>query len=111
LAGVKPNPGHYALAELERMGILKWIITQNIDDLHRKAGNKNVLEYHGNASRLRCTDCNARFDSEEYDLERLKEEGKLPPLCQKCGGRIKSDVAHFQEPIPSELPTKYLAKT
>jgi len=103
LTKVEPNPGHYALAELESMGILKCLITQNIDNLHRRAGSRNVLEYHGNACRLRCSSCNARFDLEEYDLEKLREEGKLPPLCQKCGGTIKSDVVHFQEPIPSDV--------
>ncbi|PIU23518.1 MAG: hypothetical protein COT13_02590 [Chloroflexi bacterium CG08_land_8_20_14_0_20_45_12] len=103
LTKVVPNPGHYALAELENMGILKSVITQNIDNLHRRAGSKNVLEYHGNAFRLRCVSCNARFDLEEYDMEKLREEGKLPPLCKNCSGVIKLDVVHFQEPIPSDV--------
>jgi len=108
LRDVEPNPGHYALAELERAGILKWVITQNVDNLHRKAGSQNVLEYHGNAFRLRCVNCNARFDREEYDLEGLKQEGKLPPRCKSCGGIVKGDVVHFREPIPSDVARQSL---
>ncbi len=103
LGKVKPNPGHYSLAELEKVGILKWVITQNVDNLHQRAGSKNVLDYHGNASKLRCADCNTRFNSEEYDLERLRRDGKLPPRCKRCGGVIKGDVVHFREPIPSDI--------
>jgi NAD-dependent deacetylase len=100
---VRPNPGHYALAELEKMGILKWVITQNVDNLHQRAGSKNVLDYHGNALKLRCTSCGNRFDVKGYDLEKLKEEGKLPPLCPVCKTAIKEDVVHFGEPIPQDV--------
>ena len=103
LSKVKPNPGHYALVAIEEMGILKWVITQNIDNLHQRAGSKNVLDYHGNTFKLRCADCNARFDSAEYDLHSLKEEGNLPPRCKNCRGVIKADVVHFTEPIPSDI--------
>ena len=103
LTKVEPNPGHHALAELEKMGILKCVITQNIDNLHQRAGTENVLDYHGNVFKLRCIDCNARFDLEEYDLQGLREEGRLPPHCRKCGGVIKGDVVHFREPIPSDV--------
>lgn len=100
---IKPNPGHYALAELEKMGMLKRVITQNIDNLHQRAGSKNVLDYHGNTFKLRCTDCNVRFDSEEYDLQKLRAEGNLPPRCKRCSGVIKADVVHFREPIPGDV--------
>ena len=103
LAKVEPNPGHYALAELEKMGILKWVITQNIDNLHQRAGSRNVLDYHGNAFRLRCPNCGNRFDSKGYDLDKLKEEGKLPPLCPVCTNAMKADVVHFREPIPPDV--------
>ncbi len=103
LSKIEPNPGHYALAELEKMGILKGIITQNVDNLHRKAGSKNVLEYHGNAFKLRCPNCGSRFDSKMYDLKKLKEEGKLPPLCPLCQKAMKADVVHFGEPIPGDV--------
>jgi NAD-dependent deacetylase len=103
LSEIAPNPGHYALAELEKEGFLKTVITQNIDNLHQRAGSKNVLDYHGNAFKLRCKDCTMRFDSEEYDLQRLWHEEKLPPLCRHCGGVVKADVVHFREPIPSDV--------
>jgi len=99
----KPNPGHYALAKLEKMGILKCVITQNIDNLHQKAGSKHVLDYHGNAFKLRCPKCGNRFDLKEYDLEKLKDEGKLPPLCPICKIAIKEDIVHFGEPIPQDI--------
>ena len=108
LRKVEPNPGHYALAELEEMGILKWVITQNIDNLQQRAGIKNVLDYHGNAFKLRCVDCSARFGLEEYDLQGLIEEGKLPPRCKKCGGVVKEDVVHFREPIPVDVAHRSL---
>jgi len=103
LRKVEPNPGHYALAELEKMGILKCVITQNIDNLHETAGSKSVLDYHGNAFKLRCVSCNARYDLEEYDLQKLRDEGGLPPLCKKCGGTVKDDIVHFTEPIPLDI--------
>ncbi|MBE9501252.1 MAG: NAD-dependent deacylase [Chloroflexi bacterium] len=105
-----PNPGHLALAELERMGILKWVITQNIDGLHEKAGSKNVLEYHGCAFKLRCVSCGSRFKRDEFDLEKLKTENQLPPRCPKCGGVIKSDTVAFGEPIPSDIAHQSLAE-
>ncbi len=98
-----PNPGHQALAELESLGILKCVITQNIDNLHQKAGNGKVLDYHGNAFLLRCFSCNRRYDPKTFDLERMHKEDLLPPLCGECGGVLKSDVVHFHEPIPADV--------
>lgn len=98
-----PNPGHLALAELETMGRLQWVITQNIDNLHQKAGSRKVLDYHGNMSLLRCVSCNARFEPKEFDLERLKAEDRLPPLCHQCRGILKSDIVHFHEAIPVDV--------
>ena len=103
LTKAAPNPGHYALAELESMGILKCAITQNIDNLHQKAGSQRVLDYHGNISLLRCASCDARFDPGEFDLDRLLSEDRLPPLCRKCQGVLKSDVVHFHETIPMDV--------
>jgi len=110
LQKVMPNPGHYALAELEKAGILKWVITQNVDNLHQKAGSQRVLDYHGNAFKLRCVSCEVRYDSIDFDLKRLREENQLPPLCPKCGGVIKSDVVHFNEPIPSDVADQSFAE-
>lgn len=101
----KPNPGHYALAQLEKMGILKCVITQNVDGLHQKAGSRNVIEYHGGLNKFRCVQCNRRFGKDEIDLEKLKMEGKIPPYCQ-CGGVIKDDGVFFGEPIPSDVLQK-----
>ncbi|MFH0847128.1 MAG: Sir2 family NAD-dependent protein deacetylase [Chloroflexota bacterium] len=106
LSKVLPNAGHHALAELERMGILKCVITQNVDGLHEKAGTKSLLEYHGNAFKLRCATCLARFKPERFDLTRLKAEGKLPPRCPECGGVVKSDGVAFGEPIPRDVAQK-----
>ncbi len=97
-----PNRGHLALAELENLGLLKLVITQNVDSLHEKAGNRNVIEYHGGVSKLRCMSCNTRYRREEYDLEGLKAEGRLPPRCRKCNGVIKHDGVYFGEAIPSD---------
>ncbi|MHA1594797.1 MAG: SIR2 family NAD-dependent protein deacylase [Candidatus Baldrarchaeia archaeon] len=93
----KPNLAHKALAELEEMGILKSIITQNIDGLHQKAGSKNVIEIHGNIYKLRCISCNARFDRDKFEIK------ELPPLCPNCGGLVKPDVVYFGEPIPPDM--------
>ncbi|MET1124406.1 MAG: NAD-dependent deacylase [Archaeoglobaceae archaeon] len=101
----KPNPSHYALAELERMGILKAIITQNIDNLHQKAGSRNVIDFHGNIYYLRCLKCGSRYRREEFDLSRV-EEG-LIPYCY-CGYPLKSDVVYFGEPIPRDVYEKSL---
>jgi len=103
--GASPNPGHLALAEMEGLGILKWVITQNIDNLHQKAGSRRVLDYHGNAFKLRCASCTARYEPEEFDLAKMQKENRLPPICPKCGGVVKSDIVHFNEPIPSDVST------
>jgi len=103
----KPNPGHYALAELEKLGILKCLITQNVDGLHQKAGTRRVIEYHGGLNKFRCIECNKRFTREELNIDRLKIEGELPPHCS-CGGLIKDDVVFFGEPIPSDFTRKSL---
>ena len=103
LGKILPNPGHYALAKLGELGILKCVITQNIDNLHELAGSENVYDYHGNAFKLRCIRCDSRFSIEEYDLNGLKSSGKLPPHCKKCSGIVKEDIVHFGEPIPSDV--------
>src|SRR5271166_6819290 len=97
LTVAKPNPGHLALAELEQLGVLKFVITQNVDDLHRQAGQKALAEIHGNWKLMRCLDCVARFSAEEISLE------VLPPVCPKCGGMVKNDTVSFGEPIPMDV--------
>jgi NAD-dependent deacetylase len=106
LVDAKPNAGHYALARLEEMGILKAVITQNIDDLHFKAGNTAVIEYHGNAGRLMCPACHRRRD---MDLAHRKLGA---PRCE-CGGYMKPDVVLFGEMIPPNamLQSDQVART
>lgn len=97
LAAARPNPGHLALADLEALGVLKALITQNVDDLHRQAGSKRLLEIHGNATLIRCLECVARFPSDEIKVDRL------PPSCPRCRGLLKSDTVSFGEPIPPDV--------
>jgi NAD-dependent deacetylase len=97
LAAARPNPGHEALAALERLGILRATITQNVDDLHRQAGSERLLEIHGNATLIRCVQCIARFARDEIDVS------ELPPRCPHCDGLLKSDTVSFGEPIPPDV--------
>ncbi len=94
LSEAQPNAGHRALAELEHLGVLRFVITQNIDDLHRQAGQKAMAEIHGNWKLVRCLECGLRFRREQIDLT------ELPPKCPECGGLMKSDTVSFGEPIP-----------
>ena len=92
---VSPNDAHYALGELEKLGRLKMVITQNVDSLHQLGGSKNVVEFHGNFRGMHCNDCHKPYKPAEVSLE------KLPPLCA-CGGAIRPDVVLFGEGIPDE---------
>lgn len=89
-----PNAGHIAMAELEELGHLRHVITQNIDDLHRRAGTLALTEIHGNNYFARCTNCGEKESMGQVELTRL------PPLCLMCGGNLKNDVVMFGEPIP-----------
>ncbi len=110
LEKAEPNPGHFALAELERMGTIKCVITQNVDGLHEKAGNRHLLEYHGSVSKLRCISCGARFPKNAFDILKLEREDKLPPRCPSCGGIVKTDGVAFGEPIPPDVAQSSLAE-
>jgi NAD-dependent deacetylase len=107
-----PNPGHYALGELEGMGILKAVITQNIDNLHREGGNTNVIEVHGNIFRLVCMVCGTKILLERGELFAMGRELvelmmrgdlqgiiKLVSRCPNCGGACRLDVVGFGEPV------------
>lgn len=96
IAGARPNPGHLALAELERLGVLKHVITQNVDNLHQEAGSRSITEIHGNRTLLRCLACGRR-----EPLRELADED-VPPSCPTCGGLVKSDTVMFGEPIPPQ---------
>ena len=91
---IKPNEAHIFLSKLEEKGVLKGVITQNIDNLHQKAGSKNVIEFHGTASKMICMKCGVRYNSDDICLD------ELPPFCKKCGGLLKPDFVFFAEAIP-----------
>lgn len=90
---VKPNEGHKILAKLEEMGILKAVITQNIDNLHQEAGSKNVIELHGNINRSYCTNCHKEFDAMYI------KHSKGTCICDDCGAIIKPDVVLYGEAL------------
>lgn len=96
---VKPNKAHFALAEMERMGIIKAVITQNVDNLHYDAGSKIVYEFHGNLKKVVCLKCKKLSKIEDIDLN------EAIPLCSQCQGVLKPDVIFFGESIP-EKPSK-----
>lgn len=99
----RPNPGHVALAELERLGKLDCMITQNIDGLHQAAGNSEdkVIELHGTHRHVLCLDCGRRWPSEEI-LERLLRDKIDIPDCTDCGGILKTATISFGQPMPRE---------
>ncbi len=94
LKTAQPNPGHYALAQLEQMGLLGCIITQNVDNLHQASGSQDVIEFHGNMRQVVCQSCDKIRPLAEVSLE------TLPPYCS-CGGVFKPAGVFFGEPIPS----------
>ncbi len=93
--GVRPNPGHYALVEMEKRALGFTLITQNVDGLHRMAGNQNVLELHGNIHRVRCADCYRVAETWEEDTDSV-------PHCKECGGLLRPDVVWFGEALPRD---------
>lgn len=96
----KPNQAHIKLAELEAMGKLKAVVTQNIDGLHQAAGSKEVLELHGSVHRNYCEDCGKFFDLDYI----LKNKGV--PRCDACGGTVKPDVVLYEEGLDNETLTR-----
>ena len=97
IKGVRPNPGHVALADMERRVPQFTLITQNVDGLHRIAGSENIHELHGNIQRVRCSECGIFTETWGDDLEQV-------PRCSICGGLLRPDVVWFGEPLPrSEL--------
>jgi len=101
----KPNPAHIGLAELERMGYLSSIVTQNVDGLHQTAGNKNVIEFHGSHRTLSCLKCSTKIDGTSLKLK------DLPPRCSRCSSLLKPDVVFFGEAIPWEAQVTSLKES
>jgi len=88
----KPNEAHTGMGELEQMGCLHCVITQNVDNLHQAGGSREVIEYHGNSSTLSCLWCGKQYRAEA-------KRGEIPPLCE-CQKVLKPDVIFFGEAIP-----------
>ena len=89
----EPNAGHRALVDMERRFAEFTLITQNVDGLHRRAGNQHLLELHGNLFRTKCF-------SEERPVESWPDSGEIPPRCPHCGNVLRPDVVWFGESLP-----------
>ena len=98
----KPNAAHLKLAELEKAGKLKAVVTQNIDGLHQMAGSKEVLELHGSVHRNICLRC-----GKVYDLKYVMDDPDPVPHCE-CGGELKPDVVLYEESLDSNVISKTL---
>ncbi len=99
IRGIRPNAGHRALAKLEQQGVLKAVVTQNIDGLHQLAGSKTVYELHGSILRWPCVQC-GKIHSVEYVLQ---EEQKPIPHCEDCGGMVRPGVVLYGEGLDTEV--------
>lgn len=138
ISNAKPNAAHHALAQLEREGYVSCVITQNVDNLHRAAGNRNVIDLHGTLQHTRCLGCSAQGSRAEFQ-DRLQEsnpgwranvaaiapdgDARLAndgfdrfdvPECAVCGGIIKPDVVFFGEAVPesrSASAKRFLAQS
>ncbi len=90
----RPNPGHEVLAELENMGMISSISTQNVDEFHREAGSKSVFELHGSIKNIYCADCGAKSTVEDFMGNKS---------CSRCGGRLRPGVVLFGEGLPQNV--------
>jgi len=95
-----PNAAHYLLARLEKEGMLRSVITQNIDNMHYEAGNSKVIEYHGNSKWLKCSHCGERYEISTVSLD------ALPPRCTDDQEVLKPDFVFFGEGIPPEAASR-----
>jgi len=101
--GAQPNLAHYAIAELDRLGKLNCVITQNVDNLHQKAGvpDDKVFELHGNMQWAVCLDCGRRYPFGE--IKARLDEGEEVPDCEACRGMLKPDAVLFGEQLPARV--------
>ncbi len=98
----QPNPAHTALAQLEAAGIIKAVITQNIDDLHQRAGSRNIYEVHGSLRTISCASCKQSWPSEKFRAEIENTGPQVLPRCPKCSQVLKPDIVLFGEMLPFE---------
>ncbi|MBL8796605.1 MAG: NAD-dependent deacylase [Planctomycetia bacterium] len=103
--GARPNRGHEVIAAIEQHFERVWVLTQNVDGLHRKAGSRNVIDMHGDLRHLRCMHCSYQEEVETYD------GFGLPPRCPDCQGVLRPDVVLFGERLPARQLTTYEAET
>ena len=102
ISKAKPNAGHMIISELNHIGKVSKIITQNIDNLHQISGvpEENVIELHGNTTFAKCLDCDLRY--ELNSIKKLFEQTNLPPYCKNCSGIIKTATISFGQSMPKE---------
>lgn len=100
ISAAQPNPAHHALAELEKRGLLRAVITQNIDGLHQKAGSQTVIEVHGSLNQWDCPSCRAAFTADE-SLGDFPSDGP-PPRCPRCDGPLKPGIVLYEEMLPEK---------
>lgn len=103
-SNAKPNKAHLALAELEKKGILKAVVTQNIDGLHQAAGSKNVLELHGSVLRNHCMNC-----GEKFSMEYILNSRDAVPKCNKCNSTVRPDVTLYEESLDMDVLNSAIA--
>ena len=101
--GAEPNPAHYAIAELDKLGKLDAAITQNVDNLHQRAGvpDEKVFELHGNMQWAACLSCGQRYPFEQ--IKARLDGGETTPDCEACHGILKPDVVFFGEALPAAV--------
>lgn len=95
-AHAQPNKAHLVLSEMEKKGLLRSVVTQNIDNLHYEAGNKVVHEFHGNSKKLKCLKCGRVYSAHQIDFN------SIPPRCEDDNEVLKPDFIFFGEGIPSD---------
>lgn len=105
LAQAQPNPGHLAIARLERLAFVRRLLTQNVDGLHRAAGSRDVLELHGTLAEVECLACGFRGPARVAEAQ--LDDGVLVPLCPTCGANLKPAVVLFGELLPPALGEAY----
>ncbi len=93
----QPNLAHLTIGKWFKQGIVKTVITQNIDHLHQKGGCNNIVEFHGTTKTISCTKCHTKYEASEIDLN------ILPPKCKKCGGLLKPDFIFYGEGIKNDV--------
>lgn len=101
ILNAKPNPAHIGLAQLEETNHLLAVVTQNIDDLHYRAGSKRVIEVHGHLREATCINCFQKVTAQKY-IKFFVEQG-ITPRCDECGGILKPDIVLFGEQLPFKV--------